>query len=76
MNIDAIINASGRSRSWALDFSFKTEKEAIEAVKEDGYALQYVREQSEAICLEAVKESGDALQYVDFSKEDNFSERK
>ena len=37
---------------------------AIEAVKENGYALQYVKEQSEAVCLAAVKEDGHALQYV------------
>jgi len=40
-------------------------KEALEAVKRDGYALQYVKEQSEALCLEAVKQNGDALRYVD-----------
>lgn len=42
MNIKAIIEASGRTRSWALGFTFSTEKGALEAVKEDGYALQYV----------------------------------
>lgn len=40
-------------------------KECLEAVKRDGYALQYVREQDKEICLEAVKRYGDALQYVD-----------
>ncbi len=39
-------------------------KEALEAVKEDGFALLYVKEQTEAICLEAVKKNGYALQYV------------
>ncbi len=38
--------------------------EALEAVKQNGYALQYVKEQTEAICLEAVKQDSDALQYV------------
>ena len=42
-----------------------TEKEALEAVKQDGDALQYVKEQSEAVCLEAVKQDGYALRYVD-----------
>ena len=37
---------------------------AIEAVKQDGYALQYVKDQTEAICIEAVKQDGDALRYV------------
>ena len=38
--------------------------EAMNAVKQNGYALQYVTEQTEQICLEAVKQNGDALRYV------------
>ena len=47
--------------------------EALEAVKQNGYALQYVKEQTEEICLEAVKQDGYALQFVDESifKEDS-----
>ena len=37
---------------------------ALEAVKQDGYSLRYVKEQTEAICLEAVKRDGYSLQYV------------
>ena len=36
----------------------------LEAVKQDGWALEYVRKQTPKICLEAVKENGWALQYV------------
>ena len=43
---------------------WSNEKYCIEAVKQYGDALQYVREQSEAICTEAVKQNGYALQYV------------
>ena len=39
-------------------------KEALEAVKQNGYALLFVKEQTEKICLEAVKQNGLALQYV------------
>ena len=39
-------------------------KFCLEAVKKDGYALQYVKEQTDTICLEAVKNNGYALQYV------------
>ena len=39
-------------------------KEALEAVKNDGYALQYVKDQTESVCLEAVKNNGYALRYV------------
>ena len=42
----------------------ENEKAALEAVKRNGYALQYVKDQTEAVCLEAVKRNGDALQYV------------
>lgn len=39
-------------------------KEALEAVKQDGYNLRYVQEQTPEICLEAVKQDGYALRYV------------
>ena len=39
-------------------------EEALEAVKQDWYALQYVKERTSEICLEAVKQNWDALQYV------------
>ena len=48
-------------------------KKALEAVKQNGYALQYVKEQTEEICFEAVKQDGYALQYVNeniFTKEE------
>ena len=40
---------------------------ALKAVKQDGYALQYVKDQTEAICLAAVKQKWCALEYVDKS---------
>jgi len=40
-------------------------------VENNGYALQYVKEQTEAVCLKAVERDGDALQYV---KEEMFDE--
>ena len=43
---------------------YVSEEEAIEAVKEDGDALRYVKDQTEAVCIEAVKRNGDALRYV------------
>ena len=36
----------------------------IEAVKRNGYALRFVKEQDKEICIEAVKQDGDALSYV------------
>ena len=39
----------------------------LEQVKQTGYALKYVHNQTPEICLEAVKEDGDALRYVDLS---------
>ena len=64
MNIKMLVEISGRSKEWALSFTFSTEKEALEAVKRNGDALQYVKDQTEAVCLEAVKRNGDALRYV------------
>ena len=39
-------------------------EEAIRKVKENGYLLQYVREQTLEICMAAVKQNGYLLQYV------------
>jgi len=39
-------------------------KAALEAVKQNGNALQFVAEQTEEICLEAVKQEGYVLRYV------------
>lgn len=41
--------------------------EALKAVKQYWYALQYVHNQTPEICLEAVKRDWDALRYVDES---------
>jgi len=40
------------------------DQDALKAVESNGYALQYVREQTEAVCLKAVESNGYALQYV------------
>ena len=40
------------------------EKYCLEAVKNYGHALRYVKEQTPELCLEAVKDNGDALRYV------------
>jgi ribosomal protein S2 len=37
---------------------------AMEAVKQNGNALRYVKEQTESICMEAVKQDGYTLRYV------------
>jgi hypothetical protein len=36
----------------------------LEAVKQNGHALKYVKEQTEEMCLEAVKQNGFALMHV------------
>ena len=41
-----------------------TVEAALKAVKQNGYALQYVKDQTEAVALEAVKQDGYALQFV------------
>ena len=37
---------------------------ALKAVESDGDALQYVMDQTEAVCLKAVESDGYALKYV------------
>ena len=38
--------------------------DALKAVERNGYALQYVKDQTPDICLKAVEVDGDALRYV------------
>ena len=40
------------------------ENKDLEAVKQDGLALEFVKEQTTEICLEAVKQDRYALQFV------------
>ena len=44
---------------------FENEDLCLEAVKQDGYALFYVKKQTPEICLVAVKQNGHALDYVE-----------
>ena len=64
MLLKEFLEKIGRQESEILEIS--DEAAAIEAVKNDSYALQYVSESAmtEAVCLEAVKRNGYALQYV------------
>ena len=36
----------------------------MEAVKQNGYRIEYVKDQTLEICMEAVKQNGKALEYV------------
>ena len=53
---EAFIKKLIKSKEW--------QKICLAAVKQDGFALQYVKEQTAAICLAAVKQDGYALEYV------------
>ena len=61
------LNISAYFKEWLkVRVEFKTQKDAIEAVKNNGDALQYVPEAMKTIevVTEAVKKNGGALQYV------------
>ena len=45
-------------------FKTYTLQEQLEAVKNDGYDIQYIHNPSEEVCLEAVKRNGYAVQYI------------
>ena len=47
-----------------IRFDYDNPEECLEVVKQNGYALQFVKDQTEEICLEAVKHNGFTLQYV------------
>jgi hypothetical protein len=38
--------------------------DALKAVEQNGYALQYVKDQTPEVCLKAVERNGYALRYV------------
>ena len=47
-----------------IRFDYDNPEECLEAVKQNGYALQFVKDQTEEICLVAVKQNGNVLRYV------------
>ena len=47
-----------------IEFDCTDRDVCLEAVKKNGFALQYVKNQTPDICLEAVKQNGLALRYV------------
>ena len=59
-------NDKEKAEAWIIEF-VKTDEFleiCLEAVRNNGLALRYVMEQTEAICLEAVRNNGWALRYV------------
>ena len=46
------------------DFENDNEKEQLEAVKQDGYAIDYIKNPSEAVQLAAVKQNGNAIRFI------------
>jgi len=54
----------GKSQEEMEFEQWSDKKYCLKAVENNGDALRYVKEQSEAVCLKAVEEDGDALQYV------------
>ena len=53
-----------RFNASASDIAALSGEEAIKAVEKDGYALGYVKDQTQEICIKAVEKDGNALQYV------------
>jgi len=62
MTLKEFLKAVNGKESDIIVYAF--EKETLEAVRQNGNALRYVGEQTEAVCLEAVRQNGNALQYV------------
>ena len=59
-----VLGAERRSKEEIEFEQWSDKKYCLKAVEKNGYALRYVKEQSEAVCLKAVEENGYALQYV------------
>ena len=63
LTLEKFLKAVNGKESDIIDF--KTKKEALSAVRQEGCALRYVKEQTEAVCLAAVRKNWDAIKYVD-----------
>ena len=61
-----------RENKYTLEFvmDWNDEDYCLAAVKNNGFALQFVKEQTEEICLVAVKGNGLALQFVEEQTEE------
>ena len=60
MNYEELVT----KRNNIIGFNPDNINECLEAVKQNGFVLQCVKEQTPEICLEAVKKDGLALRYV------------
>jgi len=61
MKLSEFLQAVGDEASAIINY---VGEEALKAVKQDGDALKYVKDQTPEICTEAVKRNGYALKYV------------
>ena len=62
MNLQEFLRAVDGKESDIISYAGA---KALAAVKQNGYDLRYVHEQTEAICVAAVKQNGYTLRYVD-----------
>ena len=54
-------------KNWKADllgFNCEDHESCIEAVKQNGYALEYVKNQTPELCIAAVKQQKESLIYV------------
>ena len=58
----------GKSQEEIEFEEWSNRKFCLKAVEQDGYSLQYVKDQTEQICLKAVEQNGDSLRYVKIKK--------
>jgi hypothetical protein len=61
VNLEEFLEIVGGKESDIIEYQGD---EALKAVENNGYALRYIKNQTEAICLKAVEKDGLALQYV------------
>ena len=63
LKVIAVIE-DGKSQEEIFYEQYSDKKYCLEAIKRNGDALRYVKDQTKEICLEAVKRDGYALRYV------------
>ena len=64
LTVNELLEKLDEEKKKCIGFNYTDHNACLEAVKHNGYALRYVKEQTPDICLEAVKQNGCALQFV------------
>ena len=70
LTVNELLEKLDEEKKKCIGFNYTDHNACLEAVKQNGFNLKYVKNQTPDICLEAVKQDGWALKYVKEQTED------